>query len=63
MKEARLGRCIASPPRYTGRKGARQINAMQNKYLKEVDYESGTDYHDREMERAGKEDCKAEGES
>ena len=44
-----------------GRKGAQRTYAMQNKSTKEVYYESGIDYHDREVEEPGEKDCKAEG--
>ena len=60
MKKARLGHCIASPLRYTGRKGAVREHAMQNTYTKEVNYESGIDHYDREVEESGAKDCKAE---
>ena len=60
MEEARLGRCIASPLRYTGRKGALWEHAMQNTYTKEVNYESRTDYYDGEVEESGAKDCKTE---
>ena len=60
MEEARSGRCIASPLRYTGRKGASREHAMQNTYTKEVNYESRTDYYDGEVEESGAKDCKAE---
>ncbi len=36
MEIARRGHCIASPSLSSGRKGERQMNAMQNKYAKEV---------------------------
>lgn len=60
MIKARSGRCIASPLRYTGRKGAVREHAMQNTYTKEVNYESGIDHYDREVEESGAKDCKAE---